>query len=300
MSVSPIAIRDPADPRVREFLRLKEGDLGRGLDHHAPHGVFIAEGRFVVEHLIDVHHAGASDSLASPPRYACRSVVLAESKAAAHADLLQRLREPTAAYILPDQTLTGLLGFAFHRGLLACGVRPPACDAAEAQAALATAPALVILEDLTNIDNVGGLFRVVSALAPAGTIILLSPSCADPLYRKSVRVSMGHALRVRHARLSPGLDAVALARAAGFETIALTPDVQRDLNAVPLRSLPPRTPQRRRALILGAEGPGLSRSTMEACELRVRIEQRAGVDSLNVMVAGAIALAALLDPLDAR
>lgn len=266
-------INDPADPRVREYLRLKEGDLFRGLDAQSPHGAFICEGHFVVEHLI----AG---------RHPCRSVLLAASKIDTYADLLARVPPVVPIFTVAESVMESIVGFKFHRGILAAGSRLAPLNAGQTDALIAAAPALVVLEDLTNIDNVGGIFRCVSALAPEGTPIVLSPQCADPLYRKSIRVSMGHALRVPFVTLAPWDTALARIHAAGFDTLALTPDPA----ATPLRDVRI-APPRRIALLLGSEGPGLASDTMAHATHRVRIPQRAGVDSLNVMVAAAIAMA---------
>jgi tRNA G18 (ribose-2'-O)-methylase SpoU len=269
--LTPIA--DPADPRVREYLGLKERDLFRGLDARSPHGTFICEGHFVVEHLIDAHDQ-------------CRSILVAASKADTYAALLARVPLGVPIYTVGEGIMESIVGFKFHRGILAAGSRSAPLTAAQADALIAAAPALVVLEDLTNIDNVGGIFRCASALAPQGTVIVLSPQCADPLYRKSIRVSMGHALRVPFVTLTPWDTALARIHAAGFDTLALTPDP----TATPLRDVRI-APPRRIALLLGSEGPGLGSDTMAHATHRVRIPQRPGVDSLNVMVAAAIAMA---------
>lgn len=267
-------IVDAADARVREYLRLKEGDLFRGLDARSPHGAFICEGHFVVEHLL----AG---------RYPCRSVLVASSKVETYAELLTRVAAGVPIYTVDEAVMESIVGFKFHRGIMAAGSRPGPRDAAACDAILRAAPAAVVLEDLTNIDNVGGIFRCVSALAPEGTVIVLSPGCADPLYRKAIRVSMGHALRVEFVTLSPWDDAMERLAAAGFATLALTPSDEAEvLNETSGRV----------ALVLGSEGPGLSAATMQRATKRVRIPQRAGVDSLNVMVAGAIAMALVFRP----
>lgn len=262
-------IVDAADARVREYLRLKEGDLFRGLDERSPHGAFICEGHFVVEHLL----AG---------RYPCRSVLVASSKVETYAALLSRAASGVPIYTVDEAVMESIVGFKFHRGIMAAGSRPKPRNAAECDAVLRAAPAAVVLEDLTNIDNVGGIFRCVSALAPEGTVIVLSPECADPLYRKAIRVSMGHALRVEFVTLSPWEGAMERMAAAGFATLALTPSADAEVLSAT---------SGRVALVLGSEGPGLSAATMQRATKRVRIPQRAGVDSLNVMVAGAIAMA---------
>ncbi len=276
-----IPISDPADPRVFEYRALKEGDLSRGIDASAPHCSFICEGSLVTEHLLQ-------------SSYPCRSFFIGRSKVEAHRELLDRAPAGTPVYVADDAVLHDVVGFKFHRGLLAAGARLPPLTEQEIATRLKAAPALVVLEDLTNLDNMGGLFRCVSALAPEGTVVVLSPQSVDPLYRKAIRVSMGHSLRIPFVTLAPWEDAPARLRREGFEVIALTPDA----GAVPLSEVSGGASRltRKLALALGSEGPGLSQSLLAAADRRVRIVQRPGVDSLNVMVAGAIAMSALFSP----
>lgn len=276
-----IPISDPADPRVFEYRALKEGDLSRGIDVSAPYGSFICEGSLVTEHLLQ-------------SRYPCRSFFIGRSKVEAHRELFDRAPAETPVYVADDSILHEVVGFKFHRGLLAAGARIAPPSEREVAARLKAAPAVVVLEDLTNLDNMGGLFRCVSALAPEGTLIVLSPQSVDPLYRKAIRVSMGHSLRIPFVTLSPWEDAPARIRSEGFELFALTPDASAStLSEVAGEGA---ALKRRLALALGSEGPGLSPLMLAAADRRVRIAQRPGVDSLNVMVAGAIAMSALFRP----
>jgi tRNA G18 (ribose-2'-O)-methylase SpoU len=274
-----ITLSDPADPRVREYRALKEGDLSRGIDDSAPHGAFICEGALVAQHLLE-------------SSYPCRSFLIARSKVESHRKLLDRAPAGTPVYVAEDSVLHEVVGFKFHRGLLGSGIRPAPLSQEQVGAQIKAAAALVVLEDLTNLDNMGGLFRCVSALAPEGTVIVLSPQSVDPLYRKAIRVSMGHSLRIPFVTLSPWEDATARLRREGFELIALTPDS----GAEALAEVSSGHSQRKLALALGSEGPGLSPLMLAAADRRVRIAQRPGVDSLNVMVAGAIAMSALFRP----
>src|SRR5262249_36257417 len=149
---------------------------------------------------------------------------------------------------------------------------------------LASVRLLVVLEDLANHDNVGGIFRAVGALGGIGTAAaILSPRCCDPLYRKAIRVSMGMALRVPSARLEPWPAGLSALQEAGFTLLALTPRS----DATPIDVL---APIAKPALLLGAEGPGLSDAAMAMADRRVRIPIARGVDSLNVVVATGIAL----------
>lgn len=274
-----ISLTDPADPRVREYRALKEGDLSRGIDASAPFGSFICEGALVAEHL-----------LASP--FPCRSFLIAESKLEAQRNLLERAPDSTPVYVAPDSILHEVVGFKFHRGLLAAGARRAPPTSAQARKLIQAAPALVVLEDLTNLDNMGGLFRCASALAPEGTVIVLSPQSVDPLYRKAIRVSMGHSLRIPFVTLSLWEESLQQIRQDGFALLALTPGNGTER----LSDAAAKIGSRRVALMLGSEGPGLTPAALAAADRKVRIVQRPGVDSLNVMVAGAIAMSALFRP----
>ncbi len=143
-----------------------------------------------------------------------------------------------------------------------------------------------MLEDINSHTNLGAIFRSAAGLGMDA--VLLSPSCTDPLYRRSVRVSMGGVFEVPYARLAPWPDALQAVRAAGFVLVALTPEPSAvELSAVDAATMP------RAALILGAEGPGLSRQVLGAADLAVRIPMARGVDSLNVAAAAAVACYAL-------
>ncbi len=148
-----------------------------------------------------------------------------------------------------------------------------------------------MLASVVNHDNVGGVFRDVAALAGAGGAVLLDPRSADPLYRKSIRVSMGWALHVPFARLAPFPEALLRLRERGFRLLALSPhEGARDLGEIT------QAPPERAALLLGAEGAGLDRTTLALADEVVRIPIARGVDSLNLSVACAITLHALGAP----
>jgi tRNA G18 (ribose-2'-O)-methylase SpoU len=182
-------------------------------------------------------------------------------------------------YAGTQDVLEKATGFHVHRGVLASFHRKPA---RQAEDVLAGARRVAILEDVNNHTNLGAIFRGAAALGMDG--VLLSPSCADPLYRRSVRVSMGEVFAVPYARLEPWPDALGAVRAAGFTVLALTPAA----DARPIQTLDARQ-RGRPALLLGAEGPGLSRAALAASDLRVAIPMHRGVDSLNVAAAAAVA-----------
>jgi tRNA G18 (ribose-2'-O)-methylase SpoU len=253
-------VTDAADERLADYRALTDVELRTRFE--PPHGLFIAEGELVLRRalangyrarsiLVDTKRLDQIDGLGDCPVYA------------ADQDLLRRLT-----------------GFHVHRGVLASFHRRPLPTAADL---VAQAQRLVILEDVNSHTNLGAIFRGAAALGMDA--VLLSPSCADPLYRRSVRVSMGEVFAVPYARLEPWPDAlVTLVVDAGFTLLALTPAP----DAVPIQELT--AEQRwRPALLLGAEGSGLSAAAMRAATARVVIPMRRGVDSLNVAAAAAVA-----------
>jgi tRNA G18 (ribose-2'-O)-methylase SpoU len=181
--------------------------------------------------------------------------------------------------------MTEVTGVHFHRGVLAVAERPALPTVAEL---VADARRVLVLEAVNDHENIGALFRNAAAFGVDG--VVLDPTTADPLYRRSTRVSLGHVLRVSFARVGDGgwpgaLDEL---RSLGFTTVALTPAP----DAEPLGRLVAGGPERV-ALVLGAEGPGLTAAAMAATDRRVRIPMADGVDSVNVATAAALALSAL-------
>jgi tRNA G18 (ribose-2'-O)-methylase SpoU len=181
--------------------------------------------------------------------------------------------------------MTGLAGFNFHRGCLAIGERPAAIEPASR---FQSARRLLAIEGIGNPDNIGGLFRVAAAFGVDG--IVFDRTTADPLYRKAIRTSMGAVFKVPFAKADEWLDTLAAIRSADVDLVALTPD----LSATNLSDyVNDRPADRRIILMLGTEGPGLSREAIAAAGATVRIPIAPEVDSLNVVVAAGIALAAL-------
>lgn len=267
------SLDDPAHAHaLAHYADLREQDLAaRPVERaRARAGLFIAEGRLILEIL-------------ASSRFPVESVLVSDQRLESLRPLLDTLPPHTPVYAAPPRLIDSLAGFPVHRGLLALGRRLPLPDPRQL---LAQAPLAVVLEDLTNHDNVGSIFRIVSALAPAGSAVLLSPGCCDPLYRKSLRVSMGHALRVPFTTLAPWPDALADMPSMGFRPIALTPAGDIDLRSLHDRPHAATRP----ALVLGSEGPGLTQAALNACAARVRIPMTTGVDSLNVATAAAVAL----------
>ena len=242
-------------------------------------GRFIAEGDLILRRLID-----------SP--FTIESVLLAENRVDSLREDLDRLPPHTPVFVAPQSHFNDIVGFNMHRGVLAVGIRTAGLTLDDL---LARPGPLVILEDLVNHDNLGGVFRNAAALGGRGVSVLLSPRCADPLYRKSLRVSMGTILSVPFARATEWPGALATIARAGFEVWGLTPRE----GAVPIgeacRSAAGRS---RIALVLGSEGPGMTEEAIRACTTLVQIPMNKvdpAVDSLNVGMACGIALHCLGD-----
>ena len=252
------------DPRVADYAHVGEAGWLRGS------GVFVAEGRLVVRRLFEAR------------RFNVRSVLVTRVALAALEDVLDPNRSPI--YICEQDLMNQLAGFNFHRGCLALGERPAVIDPISSFRA---ARCLVALEGVGNPDNIGGLFRVAAAFGVEG--ILLDRTSGDPLYRKAIRTSMGAAFSVPFAQTEEWLEPLARIRAAGADVVALTPNG----SATSLSDyVSNRSPDRPLVLMLGAEGSGLSAGAIDAATATVRIPIAQEVDSLNVVVAAGIALAA--------
>lgn len=258
------AITDPADPRLADYHSLTELQLRSRLEPER--GLFIAEGELVIRRALA---AG----------YQLRSLLLDAQRVAQLSDVIDSADDQVAVYVADRSVVEPLTGFHVHRGILAAFHRrlPPL-----AAQLLAAAQRVLVVEDVNNHTNLGVMFRSAAALGMDA--VLLSPSCVDPLYRRCVRVSMGEVFAVPYARLEPWPDGLRELQSAGFSLIALTPAT----DAVDVRAIPERA-RRRPALLVGAEGSGLSAAALEASDYRARIRMHHGVDSLNVGVAAAIA-----------
>lgn len=257
-----IHIDDRADPRVDDFRDLSTAD--RRPDRPGGKGLVIAEGTVVVSRL-----------LAS--RYPVRALLGVERRFAELADELAGTDLPQ--YVTSAETMAEIVGFHLNRGILAVAGRPAPLTGSEV---VADAGTVAVLEGVGDHENLGALFRNAAALGVGG--VLLGPGCSDPLYRRSVRVSMGHVLRVPFGHLTDwpgGLDEL---RARGFAVAACTPRP----GSVPLPELRRYAPGRV-ALLFGAEGPGLTETALAAADHAVRIPMPAGVDSLNIATAAAVA-----------
>jgi tRNA G18 (ribose-2'-O)-methylase SpoU len=257
----PIAIEGPDDRRLDDFRNLTDGELRRRVDHP----VFVAEGLHVIRQLL-----GSS--------YPVRALLLTESKLERLAPDLDGLDPDVPVYVARLEVMDGIAGFHVHRGALATAARTALPSPTEI---LAGARLVLILEGINDHENLGALFR--NAAAFGADAVLLCPRCADPLYRRSVRVSLGHVLHLPFARVEPWPSGLKAVEAAGLAVIALTPD----RSAVPIAEVATAGAV---AILVGAEGPGLSPEALAAAGLVVRIPMVPGVDSLNVATAAAIAL----------
>jgi tRNA G18 (ribose-2'-O)-methylase SpoU len=257
-------ITDADDPRLADYTRLTDVKLRTSMEPE--HGLFIAEGTKVIGRAVS---AG----------YPVRSLLLAERRLADLPDL------PSVAapvYVVPDEIAERLTGYRVHRGALASLHRKPLPAAADLAA---SAHRMLVLEDLVDHGNVGAIFRCAAALGVDAVIV--SPRCADPLYRRAVKVSMGAVFAIPYARMTGWYDGLADLRKAGFRLLALTPDG----DAAPIGE---NVANDRTALLLGTEGDGLSSRWLREADQAVRIPMHpgalaAGVDSLNVVAAAAIA-----------
>lgn len=263
-----IQIVDAADPAVADFRDLTTAD--RRPDRPGGRGLVIAEGAIVVRRL-----------LAS--RYPIRALLGVRRRIDDLADDLAGVAGP--AYVTSAELMAEIVGFHLNRGVLAVADRAPAPSPVEL---MRRARLLVVLEGVGDHENLGALFRNAAALGVDG--VLLGAGCADPLYRRSVRVSMGHVLRVPFTALSPWPDALDSLRDNGFTVAALTPAG----TATPLPDAG--LAGSKVALLLGCEGHGLSRQALAAADVAVRIPMADGVDSLNVATAAAIACYAVAAP----
>jgi tRNA G18 (ribose-2'-O)-methylase SpoU len=273
---APIELTDPADPRLADYVSLTDAGLRTSLE--ARHGLFVAEGEKVIRRAL-----GAG--------FTARSILLTTDWLGRLAGLAEECAAPV--YVVAGEVARQLTGYRVHRGALAAMARrelPPVGEV------LAGARRVVVLEDLVDHGNVGAIFRCAAAFGVDA--VILSPRCADPLYRRSVKVSMGAVFAIRYARMTDWYGGLGQLRAAGFRLLALTPDQ----SAVPISAARPgRPPGDRVALLLGCEGDGLSSRWLHEADQAVCIPMSPaamalGVDSLNVVAAAAVACHALVSP----
>jgi tRNA G18 (ribose-2'-O)-methylase SpoU len=255
-----VPITDPADPRIEPYRAVRERDLvGRA-------GLFVAEGRVVLEKAV---RSG---------RHPMRSLLVAEPRLAGLAPVIAELSPEVPVFVAAQDVMDAVAGFPMHRGILGLGERR--AETAEALLARLPARALVVgLSAIANHDNMGGIFR--NAAAFGADAVLLDAACCDPLYRKAIRVSVGAALTIPFARLAPGEDLARVLAADGFDVVALSPRGETELGDLVCGP--------RAAALFGAEGPGLAPELLTRTR-SVRIEMAGDFDSLNVAVTSGLVL----------
>ncbi|MFG2678739.1 TrmH family RNA methyltransferase [Streptomyces sp. NPDC048392] len=261
-----VTVEDPDDPRLHDYTGLTDVELRRRRE--PAEGLFIAEGEKVIR------RAGEAG-------YAMRSMLLSAKWVDPMRDIIDEA--PAPVYVVDPVLAERVTGYHVHRGALASMARKPLPTAA---GLLAGARRVVVMESVNDHTNTGAIFRSAAALGMDA--VLLSPDCADPLYRRSVKVSMGSVFSVPYARLDTWPTGLATVREAGFTLLALTPDER----AEPLDAVAPHRMDRV-ALMLGAEGNGLTRRALAGSDVWVRIPMSHGVDSLNVGAAAAVAFYAV-------
>lgn len=255
-----IQITDRGDPRVAPFIGIRERDLTGGTD-----------GRFIVEGKVPL------SILLTRSRFRLDSLFLCETRLGPLESLLEQVPGNVPVYTAPQGLMDDVAGFPIHRGVLACARKglPRSLEK------MLSGNRILVLNQLSNHDNVGAVFRNAAAFGVDG--VLLDEQSCDPLYRKAIRVSSGASLWLPYHRGGDGLSHVRDLTAAGFEIWAMTPRT----DAAPLQTqdIPDKL-----AILLGAEGPGLPEALIDAAQ-SVRIPMQSGFDSINVATAGAIALA---------
>lgn len=255
-----------ADPRLADYRNVRDPEL------LTRSGLFMCEGRLGVRRLL----AGG--------RFHPRSVFVTRTALDALSGAWSKLPRDTPVYLGSQALLNQVVGYNLHRGCLAAVERGAALEPGSVLAGCDGARPMLLLEELTDPDNVGSIFRSAEAFGVGG--VWLTAGCADPLYRKATRVSMGGTLSVPFAKVAGALPALALLREAGRTVVALTPDPR----AEEIDALSRRLCGRSLALAFGAEDTGLSDAALAAADAPCRIPMAAGIDSLNVGIAAGIAL----------
>jgi len=273
----PIEITDPADERVRDYFSLTDVALRKKLEPER--GLYLAESEKVIRRAIDAGHRP-------------RSFLMGQRWITDLSDLVERAEsQDVPVYVAQARVIEAMTGFHLHRGALASMHRPPlqAPEALLQNALRHDVSRVLILEDIVDHTNVGAVFRSAAALGVDA--VLITPRCADPLYRRAVRVSMGTVFQVPWTRIDPWPSGLQVLRDHGFTVAAFALGD----GAVSLDDLAANQPDRL-AMIFGTEGDGLSRVAVKGADLVVRIPMAGGVDSLNMAAASAVAIWALRPP----
>ena len=256
-----LEVSDAQDRRLRDYVDLRDVHLRKLLE--TERGIFLAEGEKVIRRAIESGNTP-------------RSFLMSPRWVETLADVLEMTEAP--CFVLNDGAIESLTGFHVHRGALASLERP---ELPEPATILAGAKRIVVVEDLMDHTNVGAIFRSVAALG--FDAILLSPRCADPLYRRAIKVSMGSVFWLPYARIADWYGVPELLKAAGFTTYAMTLSD----DSIPLDEVPKDVDKL--ALIVGSEGHGLSERWAAGADFRVKIPMAPEIDSLNVAASVAVA-----------
>jgi tRNA G18 (ribose-2'-O)-methylase SpoU len=260
--IAPPWIEDAFDPRVADFHLVPEPEMVRR------RGLFVAESREVVRRLLT-------------SRYRARALLLTETVYAELLPLLPAVNGP-AVFLAKRELLQDITGYKVHRGCLGLGERGPGISFADL---LRPRPALLLaLENVTDPDNVGTVFRSARAFGAGG--VLLCGHCADPLYRKAIRTSLGNTLHLPFATVEPWQIGLRQVAANGYRVVAITPRA----DAMPLEALAPASADAPLCLVFGNEGLGLDAATEALAHARVQIRMVNPIDSVNIAAAAAIAL----------
>jgi tRNA G18 (ribose-2'-O)-methylase SpoU len=265
----PIRITDPSDDRVRDYVALTDVALRRSTEPER--GLYMAESEKVIRRALAAGHRP-------------RSFLMAERWLTDLGDLVADAeRDGIPVFVADHDVIEGFTGFHLHRGALASMQRP---EPRTVEEVVADARRVLVIEDVVDHTNVGAIFRSAAGLGVDA--VLVTPRCADPLYRRAIRVSMGTVFQVPWTRIDPWPSGMDTLRDSGFQVAALALSD----GAVSLDELAADPPERL-ALVLGTEGDGLGRRTVEGADVVVTIPMSGGVDSLNVAAAGAVAAWAL-------
>jgi tRNA G18 (ribose-2'-O)-methylase SpoU len=266
-------ITDVDDVRLSQYAGMT--DMDARLRREGAEGFYVAEGSSVIARAIAAGHSAVSTL--------CIAKWIDEVSSLG-------LPPATPMYVADESVLRGTTGFHVHRGALAIFRRPKALSVAEV---ISSARTVLVLEDLVDHANVGAAFRSGSGLGVDA--IIVSPRCADPLYRRAIKTSMGATLGMPWARAVQWPDALEQIQTAGFDVWGLTP---RDWATTLAQAIAMKHP--RIAVVVGTEGEGLSDASMQVCSRLVRIPMHNDVDSLNVAAASAVAMYAISSTAQSR
>jgi tRNA G18 (ribose-2'-O)-methylase SpoU len=260
-----VTVDQPDHDLAADFVALNDPTTRRAVERHG--GYFVVEGVLAIERLLELDD------------WSVRSLLLLPAVADRLRDRLAASSTDLVVGVADEDVLRSIVGFDLHRGALASVERRPSVPLEQ----VAHGHRFVVAEGVNDHENLGALYR--NAAAFGIDAVLLDPTCADPFYRRSIRVSLGHVLAVPTVEIGPLPHGLSALHSLGVSTVALTPSTDVDI-----RAIAPTLMEVPAAIVVGAEGPGLRPETIAAASHRAAIRMAAGVDSLNVSVAAAIAM----------